>query len=177
MKFVKGFYVNYKNTQAKLQDAIIDIIKKGDELTVKNVAKQAKVGVSTAYEHGLQGTVRRLVGKDVEEAEEILKELNAVTKEELQRWANKVCKRLGLPSCDTMIYLDMVDDYIEIIGENEGGCMVVFEAGNPKKFCVVVEQKALKKRQFVYNTLLNHLGKYKKYMEEVEEDEKGKTGV
>ena len=173
MKFVKGFYTNYEKTHIKLLNAIINIKRNEGELTVKNVAKQAGVGLSTAYEHGLQGIIRNLIGKDADEVEDVLKQSNAVSNDELQQWTNKLCKRFGLTVCDTMIYLDMVDDYIEIIGEYDGGCMVVFEVGNPKHFCVTVEKNVLNNRQFVYDTLVKQLGKYKKYMVEIEKEKTG----
>ena len=88
-----------------------------------------------------------------------------VKAEELQERANATCHKLGLAACDVMIYIKM-DDCVGIIGEDTGGCMVVYELWNPERYCVAVAKEALKNRKFIYDTLETMLGKYKKFLEQ-----------
>lgn len=45
-----------------------------------------------------------------------------------------------------MIYLDM-DDYVGIIDEADGGCLVVYGMDALEKYCVAVETGVLKNRE------------------------------
>lgn len=65
---------------------------------------------------------------------------------ELQDWTKKFCGELELPVCEAMVHIDM-DDYIGIIGEKEGGCLIVYEADNPEKYCVSVEKSVLRENE------------------------------
>ena len=92
-----------------------------------------------------------------------------VKSEELQHWLDELCKELGLPACDTIIYTEM-DDYVGIIGEPDGGCLVVYEVANPEKYCVAVEKCVLQNRDFVYKTLKKQIGLYKEFIEHKKEE-------
>ena len=52
--------------------------------------------------------------------------------------------------CDTVREMD---DYVGIIGEADGGCLLVYEVTNPEKYCVAVEQGLLQNRRILYDTL------------------------
>ncbi len=88
-----------------------------------------------------------------------------VRTEELQEWTKELCKGQGLPVCDTMVYIDM-DDYVGIIGEEDGGCLVVYEVCRPERYCVAVEKSVLQNRELVYDTLQRQIKRYKKFLEE-----------
>ncbi len=88
-----------------------------------------------------------------------------ITIEELKKRADELCKEIGLPECDVMVHIRM-DDYIGMFGEADGGCMVIYEMYNPKKYCVTVPKDVLDDRELVYGTLEAHLWNYKEFMEE-----------
>ena len=89
-----------------------------------------------------------------------------VRAEELQTWAEMVCDELGLPTCETMFHIRMIDDYVGITGENDGGCMVIYEMDNPKHYCITVEKSVLQNRQVIKETLERQLTRYKEFIEE-----------
>ena len=91
--------------------------------------------------------------------------MKEVKERELHDWTRIFCDEYGLPPCDVMTYIDM-DDYVGIIGEADGGCLIVYEMYNVEKYCVAVEKSLLKNREFVYETLKRQLGKYKDFLEQ-----------
>lgn len=50
----KRYRLNYKVTDQKLREAVIRVIKSGRDPTVKMVAEEAGVGITTAYTHNCQ---------------------------------------------------------------------------------------------------------------------------
>ena len=84
--------------------------------------------------------------------------------EELQEHAQELCKKIGLPACKIMIHIDM-DDYVGIIGENEGGCIVIYEVGHPERYCVSVKNTVLNNKELVYDTLHLQVRRYKEFLE------------
>lgn len=48
---IKGFQLNYQITDKKIEAAVKKVIENGNEPTVKLVAKEAGVSISTAYNH------------------------------------------------------------------------------------------------------------------------------
>lgn len=47
----KGYQLRYELTDKRIRSAIIKVIKSGQEPTVRLVAKEAGVGITTAYAH------------------------------------------------------------------------------------------------------------------------------
>lgn len=73
------------------------------------------------------------------------------------------CEEQGLPSGETMVHVAM-DDYIGILGENEGGCIVIYEIDHPERYCVSVEKSVLQDREFLISTLYRQVLRYKEFM-------------
>lgn len=48
---IKGYQLNYEITDKKIESAVKKVIESGREPTVKLVAKEAGVSISTAYNH------------------------------------------------------------------------------------------------------------------------------
>lgn len=63
-----------------------------------------------------------------------------------------------------MLYIGM-DEYVGIIGEADGGCLVVYEVADPTKYCVAVEKGLLQNRELVYETLQSQIRRYKELMD------------
>ena len=58
---IKGYKLNYQLTHIKIKNAIIRVIEKGDKPTVKAVAKEAGISVSTAYSHKCQEMILEIL--------------------------------------------------------------------------------------------------------------------
>ncbi len=164
MKNVKAYYSNYERNHAKIKQALSDIRKEGGELSVKNVSIKANVPINTAYDHGCRQMIKLVLESNEEDVDFVLEAASDVTYDELQKWADKICKRYNLPKCNVTIYIEM-DECVDVIGECDRGSMVFYESYNPKCFCISVFKEALKNRQLVYDTMQEHLWTYKKIMD------------
>ena len=97
--------------------------------------------------------------------------MREVRESELREWIDSFCTEFGLPVCDVMIYIGM-DDYVGIIGEADGGSLVVYEMYNIEKYCVAVEKSLLENRELVYKTLERQFGRYRDFIEHEKEAQK-----